>query len=103
MSLLTAKIEGSVCSPENYKLLQRARFYLQRPKEEKLRARHEKNERLRHKGIAYAPNVFNHIVEETKELKAALANDDFENAIEEIADVINCAEILAAILIENRI
>lgn len=98
MSLLSCKVEGSICNPENYKLLQRARYYLRRHKEQKLWARHEKQ----NKQANYVPNIFNHIVEETEELKKALQKDDFENAIEEIADVVNCAEVLAAVLIKYR-
>ena len=98
MNLLKAYFKGSILNPENKKALDFARERLQPLKEGKLAARHEKNNDQRHQGTAYAPNIFNHILEEAEELKAALANNDFDNAIEEIADVINCAEILAACL-----
>lgn len=102
MELLKSSIDGSVLEPENYIWLERLRFRLQKIKQDKLVARHEKNNELRHHGTAYASNVFNHIVEETGELKDALTNDDFDNALEEIADVVNCAEILGAILIKAQ-
>ena len=102
MSLLTASILESVCEPENYKWLEIARDSLRVIKEQKLWLRHEKNNQLRHQGEAFASNVFNHMVEETKELKKALIKNDYDNAIEEIADVINCAEILAGILIKQH-
>ena len=98
MNLLDNYIRGSVLNPENRKALEFARVRLALVKEEKLQARHKKNDAVGHHGTAYATNVFNHIIEETKELQDALANNDFDNAIEEISDVINCAEILAAIL-----
>jgi len=98
MNLLQAYFTGSILNPENKKGLDYARLQLDPIKQEKLEKRHDKNNRVRHTGVAYVPNIFNHIVEETKELKEALLKGDFDNALEEAADIINCAEILVAAL-----
>ncbi|GAG82718.1 unnamed protein product, partial [marine sediment metagenome] len=39
----------------------------------------------RHQGTAYAENIFKHLKEEVRELGEGLRNDNFDNAIEEIA------------------
>lgn len=98
MNLLKAYFVGSILNPENKKALDFARERLQPIKDEKLWARHEKNNDKRHRGTAYVENIFKHLKEEVAELGEGLRKDDFDNAIEEIADIINCAEILAASL-----
>ena len=98
MDLLKAYFNGSILNTENKKALDFARDKLQPIKDEKLLARHEKNNDQRHQGTAYAYNIFRHLKEEVFELEKALKNNDFDNTIEEIADVINCAEILSASL-----
>ncbi len=98
MNLLRAYFVGSILNPENKKGLDFARERLQLIKEEKLQARHKKNNDRRHRGTAHAINIFNHMKEEVVELDAALLANDFDNAVEEIADIINCAEILATSL-----
>lgn len=98
MDLLKAYFNGSILNTENKKALDFARDRLQPIKVEKLLARHEKNNDQRHQGTAYTENIFKHLKEEVAELDDGLHSNDFDNAIEEIADVINCAEILAASL-----
>jgi hypothetical protein len=91
-------IHGSVCNLGNYKRLQFARAKLATIKENKLWLRHEKNNRNRHSGIATIPRIYDHLKEELEELLMAIQNDDVENAWEELADIINCAEIIGCAL-----
>lgn len=94
---------GSVMNKDNHSWLLTARGTLKVIKEHKLLARHEKNNDERHYGTARAINVFLHMCEEVEELRKGLANDDRENILEEIADVINCAEILAMTIINPNL
>ena len=96
------RMEGSVCNPNNRWWLEKARKHLETIKKQKLWARHEKNNEERHRGMMYPWAVYDHLIEETIELKNALVKVDHENAIEEIADLINCGEILAAILLKGK-
>ncbi|KKN21703.1 hypothetical protein LCGC14_0922430 [marine sediment metagenome] len=98
MDLLRVYLNGSILNSGNKKALDFARERLQPIKEEKLEARHKKNNDKHRQGTAYAANILHHLEEEVDELADALKANDFDNAIEEIADVINCAEILAAAL-----
>lgn len=87
--------EGSVCNPENYKKLVQIRPLLDIIKENKLWARHDKYKGESRRGLVIAENIYLHLQEEVKELERGLEENDKANVMEEIADVINCAEILA--------
>lgn len=93
---------GSVCNEENYKALQFARAKLAGIKESKIWARHEKNNDHRHKGHAIVEIIFGHVKEELEELADGLCAGDIDNVWEEIADAINCLEILASCFLHNK-
>ncbi|GEM_PF-3722224 len=101
-TLFNLSIQGSVCNEDNYKALQFLRVDLAKIKETKLWARHEKNNTQGHNGEAYASNVWKHALDEMDELREGLENTDLDNCLEEIADAINCLEILALVLTKGQ-
>ena len=88
-------INGSVMDLEFFGELQKTKQYLEAIKHYKLEARHQKNIR---KDWPQA-SVLNHIEQELQELKEGFAAADKDNIIEELADLINCCEILATMVL----
>lgn len=88
-------IQGSVMDMEFFEKLQKAKSYLEARKYYKLEARHQKNIR---KDWPQS-GVLNHIEQELEELKEGFAIKDKDNIIEELADLINCCEILATMVL----
>ncbi len=88
-------INGSVMDYGFFTKLQSAKQYLEAIKHYKLEARHQKN--IRNDWPQSA--VLSHIEQELWELKDGFAKDDKDNIIEELADLINCCEILATMVL----
>ena len=88
-------INGSVMDFKFYTKLQDAKAYLEAIKHYKLEARHQKNIRKDWP----QESVLNHIEQELDELKEGFSKGDKNNVIEELADLINCCEILATMVL----
>ena len=88
-------IQGSVLDITFFEKLQKTKQYLEVQKSLKLEARHQKNIR---KDWSQG-DVMTHIIEELAELDEGFNAGDRENIIEELADVINCCEILATMIL----
>lgn len=88
-------IQGSVMDMKFFEKLQKAKSYLEVIKHFKLEARHQKN--IRKDWPQHS--VLNHIEQELQELKEGFDNSDTKNIIEELADLINCCEILATMVL----
>ncbi len=88
-------INGSVMDLGFFEKLQKAKQFLEVQKSYKLEARHQKNIR---KDWSQA-DVMNHIIEELAELDEGFNAGDKDNIIEELADIINCCEILATMIL----
>ncbi|KKN60927.1 hypothetical protein LCGC14_0527260 [marine sediment metagenome] len=88
-------IQGSMMDIENFEKLQKAKQYLDAIKSYKLELRHQKNIRKDWP----KDSVMEHIRQEMDELEEGWKNLDTDNIIEELADLINCAEILAMMVL----
>jgi len=88
-------LNGSIMSKDNFERLQKTKQYLEVIKAYKLELRDEKNVRRGPKPPSWA---LEHIGEELTELKEAFEKGDAKRILEEIADMINCAEILATMV-----
>lgn len=96
--LSTTVITGSMMSGTNQHRLAQVHELLEKIKEFKLRVRHEKNNTERHQGEATFQKIYEHFLEEVRELQEAIDKEDSVNILEEIADCINCLEILVITL-----
>lgn len=88
-------IQGSMMDSENSERLQKTKQYLEAIKSYKLELRHQKNIRKDWP----KDSVMEHLRQEMDELEEGWKNLDAENIIEELADLINCAEILAMMVL----
>ncbi len=88
-------IQGSVMNMEFFEKLQKTKSYLEAIKSYKLELRHQKNIQKDWSQNA----VLNHIKQEMVELDEGFDRNDDSNIIEELADVINCCEILATMIL----
>ena len=88
-------IQGSVMDIEFFEKLQKAKQYLEAIKSYKLEARHQKNIRK----DWHRDSVLNHIRQEMAELEEGYKAGNKENIIEELADIVNCCEILATMIL----
>ena len=88
-------IQGSVMELDFFEKLQKTKQFLEAMKSYKLEARHQKNVR---KDWSQA-DVENHIIQELAELDEGFNAGDKDNIIEELADIINCCEILATMVL----
>jgi len=88
-------VEGSVVDGPFQTHLILAREYLKSLKDHKLWARHEKNLKG---GTSTFGDVYIHLLSEVKEFQEGLEVEDIDNLLEELADMSNCIDILAAML-----
>ncbi len=92
------EVEGSVVGEPFQTDLILAREYLKSLKDHKLWSRHEKNKTI---GTATFGAVHNHLLSEVEEFQEGLESGDINNILEELADMSNCIDILAAMLWRN--
>ena len=88
-------LQGSILSPENFDKFYLAKQRLEIIKSHKLQLRDEKHKEIDHS----AEWSMAHIESEVKELREGFDRGDVENQLEELADIINCCEIRAMMLI----
>lgn len=88
-------LQGSMLEPDNFAKLQVARGKLEIVKNFKLHLRDSK-----HQNVTHTLNrAIDHIDKEIVEFHEGLTKGDVENQLEELADIINCCEICAAMII----
>jgi len=104
MSHLDITFPGSVINDNFKPRLLDARDLLTSIKDEKLISRHNKLLAInRVDAEGNCREVYEHLISEVKELGFELENtSDTLTVLMEVADVINCAEIIAALVLENK-
>lgn len=94
---LRGKLKGSVVDERNFQDLVFARLRIDGIKLRKLFERHNKHGKDSEETFY---SILHHLVGEVEELREAVALEDSQNILEELADVSNCADILAMVLMK---
>ena len=102
MNHLTLTFQGSVTGSSFMPKLQRLREVIKEIKDDKLESRHAKLKAIgRLDAEASCREVFAHLKEEVGELEVELLKgSDSDTVLKEVADVINCVEIIGALVMD---